>query len=88
MGGVAVGLNRILVYDWKRNNRGTTPHFKLTPYDLNSGLADPTIEIDYWNSNNQPPSEIRVIGNLILINHRTSIKAWDIRNFSNVPIEK
>jgi outer membrane protein assembly factor BamB len=88
MGGVAVGLNRILVYDWKRNNRGTAPHFKLTPYDLNSGLADPTIEIDYWNSNNQPPSEIRVIGNLILINHRTSIKAWDIRNFSNVPIEK
>ncbi len=88
MGGVAAGPNRILVYDWKRNNRGTEPHFKLTPYDLNSGLAGPTVEIDYWNSNNQQPSEIRVIGNLVLVNHRTSIKAWDIRNFSNIPIEK
>jgi outer membrane protein assembly factor BamB len=87
MGGVAAGPNRILVYDWKRNNRGTEAHFKLTPYDLNSGLADPTIEIDYWNSNSQPPSEIRVVGNLVLVNHRTSVKAWDIRDFSGNPIE-
>ena len=79
MGGIPVGSNRILVYDWKRNVRNTPPHFKVTLYDLKSGQAGPTTEIDYWESNNQTPGEIRVAGNLLLINDKYSVKAWQLK---------
>ena len=79
MGGIPAGPDRILVYDWKRNVRNTPMHFKLTLYDLNTGLASPTMEIDYWKSTTQHPNEIRVAGNLILINDRYSVKAWSLK---------
>jgi len=81
MGGIPAGPNRILVYDWKKNDRNTPPHFKFTLYDLNQGLAGPTMEIDYWSSNNQTPNEIRVTGSLVLINDRHSVKAWQLQGF-------
>ena len=79
MGGIPVVSDRILVYDWKKNSRNTPPHFKITLYDLKSGQAGPTTEIDYWQSNNQTPGEIRVAGNLILINDKYSVKAWQLK---------
>ena len=79
MGAIPAGPNRILVYDWKRNIRNTPPHFKLTLYDLNTGQAGPTTEIDYWKSTSQMPNEIRVAGNLVLINDRNSVKAWQLK---------
>ena len=79
MGGIPVGTNRVLVYDWKRNVRNTPPHFKLTLYDLDTGQAGPTTEIDYWESNSQHPNDIRVAGDVILINDRYSVKAWQLK---------
>jgi outer membrane protein assembly factor BamB len=79
MGGVEAGPNHLLIYEWKRNNRGTEPYFKLSSYDLNTGQAGSTMEIDYWTSNNQHPTAIQVVGNLILINDRYSVKAWELK---------
>ena len=79
MGGVPAGSKHVLVYEWKRHNRGTEPYFKLTAYNLHTGQAGPTMEIDYWQSNNQHPNEIQVLGNLILINDRYSVKAWPLK---------
>ena len=79
MGGIPVGTNRVLVYDWKRNVRNTPPHFKLTLYDLDTGHAGPTTKIDYWESNSQHPNDIRVAGDVILINDRYSVKAWQLK---------
>jgi len=78
MGGVQAGPNHVLIYEWKRNNRGTEPYFKLTPYDLTTGQAGSTMEIDYWTSTSQHPNEIRVAGNLVLIHDRYSVKAWPL----------
>ena len=79
MGGVPYGSKHVLIYEWKRHNRNTEPYFKLTPYDIETGQAGPTMEIDYWQSNNQHPNEIQVMGNLVLINDRYSVKAWPLK---------
>ncbi len=79
MGGVPFGPKHVLIYEWKKHNRGTEPYFKLTSYNIETGQAGPTMEIDYWKSNNQNPNEIQVIGNLVLINDRYSVKAWPLK---------
>ncbi|MBT3467906.1 MAG: hypothetical protein HN467_01140, partial [Opitutae bacterium] len=79
MGAVLAGPDQILVYAYQRNKRQTEPYFRVTPYDLNSGKAGPTMEIDYWNGTNRHPDEIRVIGNLLFARNHDSLRAWHLK---------
>ena len=79
MGAVAAGPEKVLVYAYKRHNRGTEPYFKLTPYDLRTGQAGATMEINYWTTSNQTPIGLRVAGDLVLVSERNSVKAWQLQ---------
>ena len=79
MGAVLAGPDQILVYAYQRNKHNTKPYFRVTPYDLNSGKAGPTMEIDYWNGTNRHPDEIRVIGNLLFARNHDSLRAWHLK---------
>lgn len=78
MGAVPAGPDRVLVYEYQRGRREFPPYFRLTPYDLHSGQAGASIEIDYWRGSNQPPHEVRAAGSLLLAGDRHTLRAWKL----------
>ena len=76
MGVLATGPKKVLVYEYKRNNREREPYFTLTPYDLETGAAGSPISIDYWTAARHNPHRVELVGNLLLIREHQTLRAW------------
>lgn len=78
IGVLPAGEGRVLVYEYKRNNRGTEPYFKLIPYDLSTGEAGVPVNLDYWSSARHNPNQFQLVGNLLLVREHQTLRAWNV----------
>jgi len=78
MGILTAGPDHVIVYEYKRNNRGTEPYFKLIPYDLVSGECKLPVNLDYWSSSKHNPHHIQLVGNLLLVREHQTLRAWNL----------
>jgi outer membrane protein assembly factor BamB len=78
MGVLLTGSNRVLVYEYRKHKKTTDPYFKLTPYDLATGQAGKTINLDYWSASRHNPHQFQLAGNLLLIREHQTLRAWNV----------
>ena len=76
---VRFGSRHLAVFEFRRNQ-----YFRVTPYNIESGLAGKPMEIDYWAGNHEHPSAVYVAGNLLLVANRNFLQAWKVDEWASL----